>query len=114
MEIHSFTIAYATTADLTRTLNYVIDSGSFPMANGVKGNMTRCHREIESWTVISTLKELEVDIQKCSFEDFPNFTSICGTERPTLGVLNNSVQRKNKDDSLSHEYYRQCWRHFPV
>ena len=98
-----FGIAYATTADLTRTLNYVIDSGSFPMANGVKGNMTiDVTGEIESWTVISdTEGNLEVDIQKCSFEDFPNFTSICGTERPTLGVLNNSVQRKNKDDSLS-------------
>ena len=98
-----FAIAYATTADLTRTLNYVIDSGSFPMANGVKGNMTiDVTGEIESWTVISdTEGNLEVDIQKCTFEDFPNFTSICGTERPTLGVLNNSVQRKNKDDSLS-------------
>lgn len=98
-----FGIAYATTADLTRTLNYVIDSGSFPMANGVKGNMTiDVTGEIESWTVISdTEGNLEVDIQKCTFEDFPNFTSICGTERPTLGVLNNSVQRKNKDDSLS-------------
>ena len=98
-----FGIAYATTADLTRTLNYVIDSGSFPMSNGVKGNMTiDVTGEIESWTVISdTEGNLEVDIQKCSFEDFPNFTSICGTERPTLGVLNNSVQRKNKDDNLS-------------
>ena len=98
-----FGIAYATTADLTRTLNYVIDSGSFPMSNGVKGNMTiDVTGEIESWTVISdTEGNLEVDIQKCTFEDFPNFTSICGTERPTLGVLNNSVQRKNKDDNLS-------------
>ena len=98
-----FGIAYATTADLTRTLNYVIDSGSFPMSNGVKGNMTiDVTGEIESWTIISdTEGNLEVDIQKCSFEDFPNFTSICGTERPTLGVLNNSVQRKNKDDNLS-------------
>lgn len=98
-----FGIAYATTADLTRTLNYVIDSGSFPMSNGVKGNMTiDVTGEIESWTIISdTEGNLEVDIQKCSFEDFPNFSSICGTERPTLGVLNNSVQRKNKDDNLS-------------
>jgi hypothetical protein len=98
-----FGIAYATTADLTRTLNYVIDSGSFPMSNGVKGNMTiDVTGEIESWTIISdTEGNVEVDIQKCSFEDFPNFTSICGTERPTLGVLNNSVQRKNKDEDLS-------------
>ncbi|AOV58597.1 virion structural protein [Synechococcus phage S-CAM3] len=98
-----FGIAYATTADLTRTLNYVIDSGSFPMSNGVKGNMTiDVTGEIESWTIISdTEGNVEVDVQKCSFEDFPNFSSICGTERPTLGVLNNSVQRKNKDDNLS-------------
>ena len=32
-----FGIAYATTADLTRTLNYVIDSGSFPMGEWSQG-----------------------------------------------------------------------------
>jgi hypothetical protein len=98
-----FGVAYATTADLTRTLNYVIDSGSFPLSNGVKGNMTiDVTGTVESWTIISdTEGNLEVDIQKCTFDDFPNFTSICGTERPTLGVLNNSVQRKNKDENLS-------------
>lgn len=98
-----FGVAFATTADLTRTLNYVIDSGSFPMANGVKGNMTiDVTGTIESWTLISdTEGNLEVDIQKCSYDDFPNFASICGTERPTLGVLNTSVQRKNKDENLS-------------
>ena len=98
-----FGVAFATTADLTRTLNYVIDSGSFPMANGPKGHMTiDVTGVIESWTVIADSEGLlEVDIQKCSFEDFPNFTSICGTERPHLGVINSSVQRKNKDDNLS-------------
>lgn len=98
-----FGVAFATTADLTRTLNYVIDSGSFPMSNGPKGHMTiDVTGIIESWTIISDSEgNLEVDIKKCSFEDFPNFSSICGTERPHLGVLNNTVQRKNKDDNLS-------------
>jgi hypothetical protein len=98
-----FGVAYATTADLTRTLNYVIDSGSFPMSNGIKGNMTiDVTGIIESWTIVSdTEGNVQVDIQKCSYADFPNFTSICGTELPTIGVLNQSTGRKNKDDNLS-------------
>ena len=101
--IEFFGIAYATTADLTRTLNYVIDSGTFPLSLGVKGNMTiDVTGTIESWTIISdTVGNVQVDIQKCSFEDFPNFVSICGTELPTIGVLNQSTGRKNKDDDLS-------------
>lgn len=98
-----FGVAYATTADLTRTLNYVIDSGSFPLSPGVKGNMTiDVTGQIESWTLISeTDGNLQIDIKKTSYSDFPNFTSICGTQKPTLGVLNTSVQRKNRSDNLS-------------
>lgn len=98
-----FGIAYATTADLTRTLNYVIDSGSFPLNPGPKGNMTiDVTGTIESWTIVAESEgNVQVDIKKCTFEDFPNFTSICGTELPTIGVINQSTGRKNKDDSLS-------------
>ena len=101
--VQFFGVAYATTADLTRTLNYVIDSGSFPMGNGPKGTMTvDVTGIIESWTILADSEgNIEVDIEKCSFSDFPNFQSICGTERPTLGIINNSTARKNKDDSLS-------------
>lgn len=98
-----FGVALATTADLTRTLNYVIDSGSFAMSTGPKGNMTvDVTGTIESWTVISdTEGVLELDIKKCNYNNFPNFVSIVGSEPPKLGVLNQSVQRKNKDENLT-------------
>lgn len=98
-----FGVAMATTADLTRTLNYVIDSGSFVMSSGPKGNMAiDVTGTIESWTVVSENDgNIEIDIKKCSYQDFPNFVSITGTERPRLGILNQSTQRKNKDDNLS-------------
>lgn len=44
---------------------------------------------------------IEMDILKASFADFPNFTSICGTELPTLGVINQLQEDKKKDDNLS-------------
>ena len=57
---------------------------------------------IESWTIITEEEgNLKLDIQKCSYDSFPNFTSICGTELPQLGVLNNSQERKAKNDTLS-------------
>ncbi len=98
-----FGLAYSTTADLTRTLNYVIDSGSVPLFPGIKGNMTiDVTGIIESWTIITeTEGNLKLDIQKCDFNNFPNFTSICGTELPQLGVLNQSKERKAKNDTLS-------------
>ena len=96
-------VALVTTADLTRTLNFVIDSGSFPMATGPKGDMTLdVTGTIESWTIFSeTPGNIEMDILKASFADFPNFTSICGTELPTLGVINQLQEDKKKDDNLS-------------
>jgi len=98
-----FGVALATTADLTRTLNYVVDSGSFPLSPGPKGNMTiDVTGTIECWTLISdTIGNLELDIKKCSYNNFPNFSSIVGTEPPKLGVLNSSTQRKNKDENLT-------------
>ena len=57
---------------------------------------------IESWTLITEEEgNLKLDIQKCSYDSFPNFTSICGTEFPQLGVLNQSQVRKAKNDTLS-------------
>ena len=49
-----FVIALATTADLTRTINYVIDSGSSDMLAGNKGKVTLdVSGVIESITVLS-------------------------------------------------------------
>ena len=61
-----FAIAFATTADLTRTLNFVVDSGTFPLANGSKGHMTiDVTGVIESWTIISdTEGNLEFQISR--------------------------------------------------
>ncbi len=98
-----FGVAYATTADLTRTLNYVIDSGNVPLEPGTKGNMTiDVTGVIESWTIISEVEgNLKLDIHKCDYQSFPNFVSICGTEFPYLGELNVSKDRKNKDHTLT-------------
>ena len=61
--VQFFGVAYATTADLTRTLNYVIDSGSFPMGNGPKGTMTvDVTGIIESWTILA---DSEGNIEVC-------------------------------------------------
>lgn len=98
-----FGVAMATTADLTRTINYVIDSGSLDMSSGVKGTVTLdVSGTIDSWTIIAdTPGNLILDIKKSTYNNFPTMTSIVGTERPQLGVLNQSTQRKNKDDDLS-------------
>ena len=96
-------IALVTTADLTRTLNFVIDAGSFPMAIGPKVDMTLdISGTIESWVLVSDEPgNIEIDIHKATFDNFPNFSSICGTELPTLGLINQSTQQKNKNDNLS-------------
>ena len=48
-----YVVGLSTTADLTRTINFVVDSGSAPMSSGIKGEMTLdVTGEIQSWTVI--------------------------------------------------------------
>ena len=50
--------------------------------------------EIQSWTVIGDQDgQIQFDI-KVDFANFPNFSSICGTERPQLGDINTGVQAK--------------------
>ena len=76
-----FGVALRTVADLTRTINYVVDNGSRPMTTGNKGYL--------SIDVI--------DIKKDKYDTYPdNLTSIVGTEYPRL-----SSQKKNRDESLS-------------
>lgn len=98
-----FGVAMATTADLTRTINYVIDSGSLDMTPGIKGTVTLdVSGTIDSWTLIAdTPGNLILDIKKSTYNSFPSMTSIVGTERPELGVLNQSTARKNKDEDLT-------------
>lgn len=94
-----FGVALATTADLTRTVNFVLDNGSFDITAGSKGYLNvDVTGTIESWMLVSEdTGSIAIDIQKTRYDVFPNgFASIVGSEFPQL-----SNQRKNKDDNLS-------------
>lgn len=94
-----FGIALATTADLTRTINVVIDNGSFDITPGSKGYLNvDVTGTIESWTLVSEDEgNIAIDVFKTSYTDFPNgFTSIVGGEFPIM-----SNGRKSRDESLS-------------
>lgn len=93
-----FAVALATTADLTRTINYVVDATPNVVSPGVKGQITiDVTGIIESWTLVSDVAgNLSVDVKKTTYANYPTFSSIVGTEKPTL-----SNQAKNKDDGLS-------------
>ena len=99
-----YVVALSTTADLTRTINFVVDAGSNPMSTGVKGDMTLdVTGKIVAWTIISDQAgQVQFDIKKTDYANFPNFSSICGTERPTLGNINaGTTERINRDTNLS-------------
>ena len=92
-------IALQTTADLTRTIVFMVDNGSQDITPGNKGYLTLdVTGTLESWTVLSeTTGTIAFDIEKSSYTNFPNnFVSIVGNEYP---ILNN--QNKNKDDNLT-------------
>ncbi len=99
-----YVVGLSTTADLTRTINFVVDAGSSPMAPGIKGDMTLdVTGKITSWTLIGDQDgQIQFDIQKSDFANFPNFSSICGNERPQLGDINaGTKQRINRNTSIS-------------
>jgi hypothetical protein len=90
-------VALATTADLTRTINYVIDSGSIAMLAGNKGSLTvDVSGVLESLVILSDQQgNLTLDIKKSNYLTFPTFTSIVGGVYPQL-----SNARKVRDDDL--------------
>jgi len=94
-----FIIALATTADLTRTINYVVDSGSIAMIAGNKGSVTLdVSGVIESLVILSDQQgDLTLDIKKSTYSTFPTFTSIVGGVYPQM--TNN---RKVRDDNLTN------------
>jgi len=94
-----FIIALATTADLTRTINYVIDSGSIAMIPGNKGSMTLdVSGTLESLVILSDQQgDLTVDIKKSTYSTFPTFASIVGGVYPQM-----SNSRKVRDDNLNN------------
>ena len=74
------------------------------MSSGVKGDMTLdVTGKIISWTIIADQDgNVQFDIQKSDYANFPNFSSICGNERPQLGDINTGVTaRINKNTSIS-------------
>ena len=108
-----FGIALANTADLTRTINFVVDNGSRPMTTGNKGYLSiDVTGDIESWILVSNaIGTLEVDIRKCTFADYPNVVSICGgntlkidgTDKNSDNVLTNWNTRLNAGDIIQFE-----------
>ena len=99
-----YVVGLSTTADLTRTINFVVDAGSAPMSSGIKGEMTLdVSGKIESWTIIGDQSaQVQFDIKKVDFANFPNYSSICGTEKPQLGDIGQgTTQRINTNTSLS-------------
>jgi hypothetical protein len=94
-----FIIALATTADLTRTINYVVDSGSIAMIAGNKGSVTLdVSGIIESLVILSDQQgDLTLDIKKSTYSTFPTFTSIVGGVYPQM-----TNARKVRDDNLTN------------
>tara|TARA_B100000287_G_scaffold416259_1_gene450717 strand:- start:10015 stop:10698 length:684 start_codon:yes stop_codon:yes gene_type:complete len=94
-----FIIALSTTADLTRTVNYVIDSGSIAMLPGSKGKITiDVSGIIESITVLSDQTgDVVFDISKSSYSNYPTFTSITSGQRVQLTQTD-----KHFDDVLNN------------
>jgi hypothetical protein len=93
-----FVIALVTTADLTRTVNFIVDSGNQNMTPGEKGLLTvDVNGIIDSWKIFAeTPGNLQLDIQKSNYSSYPTFTSIVSGNYPTI-----SNTTKGFDDTLT-------------
>lgn len=93
-----FIIALATTADLTRTINYIVDSGSLSMVSGNKGSVTLDVSGIlENVVILSDQQgDLTLNIKKSNYSTYPTFSSIVGGVYVQL-----TNARKVRDDVLS-------------
>ena len=91
--------ALSANADLTRTINFVLDNGSFDITTGSKGQLNLdVTGRIESWMLVSdTVGSIVIDVKKDTFATYPDsLTSIVGSEYPRL-----SSEKKARDESLS-------------
>lgn len=88
-----FVIALVTTADLTRTINFIVDSGNFNMSSGTKGSLTiDVSGIIDSWKILSDqVGNVQVDIKKADYTTYPTFTSIV-----TDGITYPQITNNNK------------------
>ena len=99
-----YVVGLSTTADLTRTINFVVDAGSAPMSSCIKCDMTLdVTGKIIGWTLIADQDgNVQFDIQKSDYANFPNFSSICGTERPQLGNIKTGAEaRINRNTTIT-------------
>lgn len=97
-------VALVTTADLTRTIVFLIDNGSQTIPPGSKGYLTLdVAGRIESWTILSdTSGSIAIDIKKTTYTDFPNnFSSIVNSQYP---LLLNGVKSTNDNVTSWDEY----------
>ena len=84
-----FGVALRTVADLTRTINFVLDNGSNDITSGVKGSLgLDVSGRIESWTLVSENEgSIVIDIKKDKYDTYPDsLTSIVGSEYPRLST----------------------------
>ena len=91
--------ALTANADLTRTINFVLDNGSFDITTGSKGQLNLdVTGRIESWMLVAdTVGSIVIDVKKDTFATYPDsLTSIVGSEYPRL-----SSEKKARDESLS-------------
>jgi hypothetical protein len=95
----TFIIALATAADLTRSVNFVIDSGSSPMLPGSKGKVTiDVSGVIESVKVLADQTgDIVLELSKSDFNAYPTFTTITNNQRVQL-----TGQNKYFDDVLNN------------
>ena len=91
--------ALTANADLTRTINFVLDNGSFDITTGSKGQLNLdVTGRIESWMLVAdTVGSIVIDVKKDTYATYPDgLTSIVGSEYPRL-----SSEKKARDESLS-------------
>ena len=81
--------ALTANADLTRTINFVLDNGSFDITTGSKGQLNLdVTGRIESWMLVAdTVGSIVIDVKKDTFAT---------SEYPRL-----SSEKKARDESLS-------------
>jgi hypothetical protein len=94
-----FIIALQYTADLTRTVNFIVDSGSADMNTGLKGSLTLdVTGTIEHVQIMSDqVGSVQVEIKKSDYSSFPTSNSI--TNSQYISISNGQIVR---DDTLNN------------
>ena len=93
-----FIVGLQYVADLTRTVNFIVDAGSADMTTGIKGSVavdvtgTIEHAQITA----DQLGSVSVEIKKSNYATYPNFTTI--TDGGYVSLTNSQLIR---DDNLN-------------